>query len=42
MEDGTEMDLGPGDAHEVSPGHDAWVIGEQPCVIVDFLPAPTS
>jgi hypothetical protein len=38
MDDGTELDLGPGDAHVVSPGHDAWVVGEQDCVIVDFMP----
>lgn len=36
MDDGREYDLGPGDAHVVSPGHDAWVVGEEPCVIVDF------
>ncbi len=36
MDDGREHDLGPGDAHVVAPGHDAWVIGDEPCVIVDF------
>jgi cupin domain len=36
MDDGEEMDLGPGDAHTVSPGHDAWVVGDEPCVILDF------
>jgi Cupin domain len=36
MNDGTEAELGAGDAHYVSPGHDAWVIGEQPCVVIDF------
>jgi predicted small metal-binding protein len=36
MDDGEERDLGPGDAHVVSPGHDAWVVGDEPCVIVDF------
>lgn len=29
-------ELGPGDAHVVSPGHDAWVVGEEPFVAVDF------
>ena len=38
MDDGREYDLGPGDAHVVAPGHDAWVVGEEPCVIVDFAP----
>ena len=36
MDDGTEADLGPGDAHEVPPGHDAWVVGDEPYVGVDF------
>lgn len=36
MDDGREADFGPGDAHVVSPGHDAWVVGDQPCIIVDF------
>jgi hypothetical protein len=35
MDDGTEADLGPGDAHIVPPGHDAWVIGDEQCVIID-------
>lgn len=38
MDDGSELDLEPGDAHVVSPGHDAWVVGEEECVIVDFVP----
>lgn len=38
MNDGTEADLGPGDAHYVSPGHDAWVVGGEPCVVIDFTP----
>lgn len=38
MDDGREIDLGPGDAHVVAPGHDAWVIGDQPCVTIDFTP----
>ena len=36
MNDGTEAEFGPGDAHYVSPGHDAWVVGEEPLVVVDF------
>lgn len=38
MDDGAELDLGPGDAHVVSPGHDAWVVGDEECVIIDFIP----
>lgn len=36
MNDGTEAEFGPGDAHYVSPGHDAWVVGEEPLVVIDF------
>ena len=36
MDDGTERELGPGDAHVVSAGHDAWVVGDEPCVAIDF------
>ncbi len=36
--DGGEVLVGPGDAFEVSPGHDAWVVGEEPCVALDFSP----
>jgi len=36
MDDGEELELGPGDAHVVGAGHDAWVVGDEPCVIVDF------
>lgn len=39
MDDGTEIDLGPGDAHVVGPGHDAWVLGDEPLVTIDFAGA---
>lgn len=39
MDDGTEADLGPGDAHVVPPGHDAWVIGDEQCVMIDIAHA---
>jgi hypothetical protein len=38
MDDGTEVDLGPGDAHAVAPGHDAWVVGDDPVDIIDVAP----
>jgi len=28
--------VGPGDAFEVGPGHDAWVVGDEPCIALDF------
>jgi hypothetical protein len=36
MDDGYEADLGPGDFFVCEPGHDAWVLGEEPCVAYDF------
>lgn len=43
MDDGTEADLGPGDAHVVPPGHDAWVVGDEQLVVLDITPgSPTA
>ena len=36
MDDGTEFDLGPSDVAITAPGHDAWVLGDEPCVVLDF------
>ena len=36
MDGGEEMDVGPGDAMRIPPGHDAWVVGDEPYVGVDF------
>ena len=36
MADGTEMDLLPGDVATAPAGHDAWVVGDEPCVFLDF------
>jgi hypothetical protein len=36
MDDGTEMEYGPGDVGVVPPGHDAWVVGNEPVVVIDF------
>lgn len=36
MDDGAETDLGPGDVVIVPPGHDAWVVGDQPVISLDF------
>jgi hypothetical protein len=35
-EDGTEVQVGPGDAYVIEPGHDAWVIGSEPFVAYEF------
>ena len=39
---GIEMEVGPGEAFEVGPGHDAWVVGDEPCVALDFIPMTSS
>jgi quercetin dioxygenase-like cupin family protein len=36
MNDGTETEIGPGDVASIPPGHDAWIIGNEPCVALDF------
>ncbi|MDD4990488.1 MAG: hypothetical protein PHW31_04285 [Candidatus Pacebacteria bacterium] len=33
---GEEAVVVPGEAFELSPGHDAWVIGDEPCIALDF------
>ncbi|MBV9920501.1 MAG: cupin domain-containing protein [Pseudonocardia sp.] len=39
MDDGTEMVAGPGDITSLPSGHDAWVIGDEPAVVVDWYGA---
>lgn len=34
--DGSAVDIGPGDAYVIEPGHDAWVIGSEPFVGYEF------
>jgi hypothetical protein len=36
MDDGTEFDCKPGDVSLLPSGHDAWVVGDEPAVVVDF------
>lgn len=36
MDDGSEFDCGPGDVSLLPTGHDAWVVGDEPAVVVDF------
>lgn len=40
MNDGTEAEAAPNDVVRIEPGHDAWVIGDEPCVVVDFGASP--
>lgn len=39
MADGTEFDAGPGLITSLPSGHDAWVVGDEPVVLVDFYGA---
>jgi hypothetical protein len=38
-EDGTSLEIGAGDAYRIAPGHDAWVVGDEPFVGVEFKSA---
>jgi uncharacterized cupin superfamily protein len=34
--DGTEQDIGPGQAYVIEPGHNAWVVGDESLVGYEF------
>jgi hypothetical protein len=36
MDSGEELEVGPGYAFHMPPGHDASIDGDEPCVILDF------
>ena len=36
MADGTEVILQPGDLFSIRPGHDSWVVGDEPMVGFEF------
>jgi hypothetical protein len=36
MDDGTELICNPGDVSLLPSGHDAWVVGTEPAIVVDF------
>jgi mannose-6-phosphate isomerase-like protein (cupin superfamily) len=35
-DDGSEVEIGPGEAYVIEPGHDAWVVGEDRFVGYEF------
>ena len=35
-DDGDEFDLGPYDVIDVAPGHDAWVLGDEPVISIEW------
>lgn len=36
MDDGSEAEFGAGDVGIVPPGHDAWIVGNEPFMSIDF------
>ena len=36
MQDGTELEVGPGEVTALPQGHDAWVVGNKPVVLIDW------
>jgi mannose-6-phosphate isomerase-like protein (cupin superfamily) len=41
MDDGSELDIEPGSAVDIPPGHDGWVVGDEPYVGIDITGAET-
>jgi class 3 adenylate cyclase len=39
MDDGEELDIPPDSIYEIPPGHDAWVVGNEPWVTVEWTSA---
>jgi hypothetical protein len=39
--DGSQIEVTVGDAYVIEPGHNAWVVGEDPAVLVEFESADT-
>jgi quercetin dioxygenase-like cupin family protein len=38
MDDGITKEFGPGEVGSIPPGHEAWVVGDEPVVAFDVLP----
>jgi hypothetical protein len=39
MSDGSEFEVGPGEVSWLPSGHDAWVVGDEPVVVIDWAGA---
>jgi len=37
MNDGTQLEFAPGDFVVIPPGHDGWVVGDEPAIFLDFV-----
>jgi quercetin dioxygenase-like cupin family protein len=42
MDDGSEEEFAVGDVWIIPPGHDAWVVGDETFVVLEFSPAAAS
>jgi hypothetical protein len=40
-QDGTEAEYKAGDVMHLAPNHDAWIVGDEPCVVIDWAGAST-
>jgi hypothetical protein len=36
-EDGGRAEIGPGEAYDIEPGHDGFVVGDEPVISIEFL-----
>jgi quercetin dioxygenase-like cupin family protein len=39
LSDGTQKTINPGESYAIPPGHDAWVEGNQPVVLIEVMSA---
>jgi hypothetical protein len=37
-DDGANAEIGPGEAYEIQPGHDGWVVGDEAVIAIEFSP----
>ena len=42
FDSGDELTIGPGDVVDLEPGHDAWTVGDEPCIVLDTGIAATT
>jgi len=36
LDNGSTWEIGPGDVIDIPPGHDGWVIGDEPAVLLEY------
>jgi hypothetical protein len=41
-DDGGETEIGPGEAYEIQPGHDGWVVGDEAVISIEVSPPRSS